>query len=728
MTRPPSSGAELAGVEASTGHATVPSPTTALDDVIARMDARLLELAGDADDRQRWHWMYGTFKKALRQGIVDGVFLDAAWAEDISCRMAELYFAADRAYEEDRPSCPEPWKYCFDRARSRRANVLQDMLLGMNAHINYDLPLATYAILVELGDVSRSSEATATSRELRLAFDATLRRRYFDFLQINNVAWQTMPELQDGMGAEFSRSLRLANRASFHHSRVVVEKLICDHRDRAWAHTLLIAMAGDDEELTSLLSFLSDFAMDAATLVDRLTLNPIGVLRAFRVRRKRVAAVAGRRPQVRLLVDHLKQPLTAKVARRALVEHGRSIHPLLEEVLAEEETPPALRDAILSVMAESPSPAVAATVARHWSAAAPGDGGAAIGLLAAMRLARVSVDLPRARLLEALEIEAQQARWLRECARGLGEGGSDVLLRDALDARLETAIRAMLEIVTIMHPGPAFSAPEAVVTEGDRPNPDRLVELARTSLPTDLAGSIVPALEASAVPPVPARSIVERLGELARTPDPWLQACALHGIVEQRLVELAPAVESLASSDSDLVRQTALSARCALHDPVPEHGRSPMLSIIEKVLYLKNVGLFQQIPSENLAEVARVAEERRFGPGDELIHEGAAGDELYVIVEGAVDVVAGRDRRLAHLGKNSVIGEMAILSDEPTSATCVAATSGRALRIRRPDFLRVLLEHPDVAIALIDVLTVRLRDTSAQVPSSFGAIEPGLGA
>lgn len=142
-----------------------------------------------------------------------------------------------------------------------------------------------------------------------------------------------------------------------------------------------------------------------------------------------------------------------------------------------------------------------------------------------------------------------------------------------------------------------------------------------------------------------------------------------------------------------------------------------MLSIIEKVLYLKNVELFQTIPAEDLAEVARVAEELRFEPGEELIREGAPGDELYIIIEGSVDVVSAGGRRLARLEEKSVIGEMAILSDAPTSARCVAATKGRALRIRRPNFRRFLLDYPEIAIGLINILSVRLRETSAQVVS-----------
>lgn len=101
-----------------------------------------------------------------------------------------------------------------------------------------------------------------------------------------------------------------------------------------------------------------------------------------------------------------------------------------------------------------------------------------------------------------------------------------------------------------------------------------------------------------------------------------------------------------------------------------------MLSIIEKVLYLQNVELFRGIPTEDLAEIARVADDRSFGRGDVLIRDGEVGDELYLVVDGVVDIVGAGDRRLASLEPKSVIGEMAILSDAPTSARASRRQTG----------------------------------------------------
>ncbi len=140
-----------------------------------------------------------------------------------------------------------------------------------------------------------------------------------------------------------------------------------------------------------------------------------------------------------------------------------------------------------------------------------------------------------------------------------------------------------------------------------------------------------------------------------------------------------------------------------------------MLSTIEKVLYLKNCELFREIPSEDLAQIAGLARSYRFTREEKLIEEGQPGEALFVILNGEIDVVVGKDHHVARVGRHAVLGEMSLLSDMPCSATCKAAHSGRALRIGRADFLPFLLDYPEIAMALIRVLIERLRDANQRV-------------
>ena len=152
-----------------------------------------------------------------------------------------------------------------------------------------------------------------------------------------------------------------------------------------------------------------------------------------------------------------------------------------------------------------------------------------------------------------------------------------------------------------------------------------------------------------------------------------------------------------------------------------------MLATIEKVLHLKDVDLFIAIPTEDLAEIARVAREQRVRQGEQLITAGSPGEGLYVIVEGEVDVVGDDGRQLTRLHPGAVLGEMSLLLDAPCSATCVARTPGRVLRIGRADFQAFLVGYPEIALGLLRVLADRVRETNAKIggPVSNLVSQPG---
>lgn len=138
-----------------------------------------------------------------------------------------------------------------------------------------------------------------------------------------------------------------------------------------------------------------------------------------------------------------------------------------------------------------------------------------------------------------------------------------------------------------------------------------------------------------------------------------------------------------------------------------------MISTVEKVLFLKSIDLFSQIPGEDLARVAQIAEEIDFEPRDTVITEGEIGDSMYLIVDGRVEVFKGQ-RLVVELGERECVGEMAILDSEPRSATVKTQTAVRALKIEREDFYDLMNEKMEIAQGIIKVLTRRLRTTTAQ--------------
>lgn len=136
-----------------------------------------------------------------------------------------------------------------------------------------------------------------------------------------------------------------------------------------------------------------------------------------------------------------------------------------------------------------------------------------------------------------------------------------------------------------------------------------------------------------------------------------------------------------------------------------------MISTVEKVLFLKSIDLFSQIPGEDLARVAQIAEEVDFEPKETVLTEGELGDSMYLIVAGRVQVFKG-DKLIVELAERECVGEMAILDSEPRSATVKALTSVQALKIEREDFYDLINEKMEIAQGIIKVLTRRLRSTT----------------
>jgi CRP-like cAMP-binding protein len=98
--------------------------------------------------------------------------------------------------------------------------------------------------------------------------------------------------------------------------------------------------------------------------------------------------------------------------------------------------------------------------------------------------------------------------------------------------------------------------------------------------------------------------------------------------------------------------------------------------------------------------------------GQVLFREGEPGDALYVIAEGEVSVQAEGPPRveMARLGPSSFIGEVALMTDQPRSATVTALVDSELLRIDRHTLARVLGQHGDVLRAVLRFVRDRLVD------------------
>ncbi len=134
-----------------------------------------------------------------------------------------------------------------------------------------------------------------------------------------------------------------------------------------------------------------------------------------------------------------------------------------------------------------------------------------------------------------------------------------------------------------------------------------------------------------------------------------------------------------------------------------------MITTVEKVLFLKSVDLFSQIPGEDLAQIALITNEETRENGEEIVAEGEVGDALYIVLEGKVRVHR-KEKNIAELGQRECFGEMAILDASPRSASVTAVSDVSLLKISREDFQEIMTDKHAISQGIIKVLTRRLRN------------------
>ncbi|MEW6302852.1 MAG: ATP-binding protein [Verrucomicrobiota bacterium] len=123
---------------------------------------------------------------------------------------------------------------------------------------------------------------------------------------------------------------------------------------------------------------------------------------------------------------------------------------------------------------------------------------------------------------------------------------------------------------------------------------------------------------------------------------------------------------------------------------------------------------FSGLLAEELQSVAQTAEVRFYKAGDPVFKEGDPGDGLYVVLEGLVQVSAlvGQEQRkvLSRIGPGDFFGEMAVLDNEPRSATATAEKDTRAFFIQRQNLLSVLESSPQLSVSLVREFSLRMRE------------------
>ena len=137
--------------------------------------------------------------------------------------------------------------------------------------------------------------------------------------------------------------------------------------------------------------------------------------------------------------------------------------------------------------------------------------------------------------------------------------------------------------------------------------------------------------------------------------------------------------------------------------------------------FFRRFALFAELDDRELASIANVAKTRRYAKDDVIFHADESGDVFCLIKEGQVKVTMispeGKEIILSLLGPGEFFGEMALLDDEPRSATVVATEALELVTIWRSDFLQILGENFTIAKKVLAELSKRMRNASNRIES-----------
>lgn len=241
-----------------------------LDEMTARW--RRLHRAGD------WRAVFARTYLTTTQEILaatrrPGLFANPAWIVEIDCHFAHRYFDAfDRIERSD--ACPMPWRVAFEAAGAKRTFIVQDVLLGMNAHINYDLP--------------HSLDATIP-RDLP---PEALEPYRLDNAALNTVLAESVPVVQTALADHYDAVLHVLAAAMGRRDEAFATRLIEAWRARAWGTFLVLRTTDAAGEVHGL---IEQSAVDNAMLLLEVQRHFPGLYWPNRLFRQVVGGLARRR-------------------------------------------------------------------------------------------------------------------------------------------------------------------------------------------------------------------------------------------------------------------------------------------------------------------------------------------------------------------------------------------------------------------------------------------------
>jgi hypothetical protein len=221
-----------------------------IEDLIAHMESLLEQMEWNGDPKRYFLGTYLRTTRAVADELASGNFLDPAWVERWDVFFADLYLNALEAWNTNGTPAG-PWRVAF--AAGTDLPVLRHVLLGMNAHINYDLPLSLLGVI----------------DDAEFADPEVVAKRNRDHTHIDTV-------LLGRVGAE-DEAITAAHggKSTYERLKAPLERRATGHflreaRAKVWSNTRLMATARARGDATALERLRAELARLSAAKLDEL--------------------------------------------------------------------------------------------------------------------------------------------------------------------------------------------------------------------------------------------------------------------------------------------------------------------------------------------------------------------------------------------------------------------------------------------------------------------------
>ena len=224
------------------------------DRVIQQMQVLIQNWTDCNDSRRIFLSCYQLMTLNMLKAVERDEFFDSKWVNQLLNRFADYYFIALDQYETDPLAAPLVWQLAHNATRNSKAMAIQSLILGVNAHINYDLVLTLVDVLAP---------------EWRTLDVSQRKNRYNDHDRVNTIIASTIDAVQDDILEPAMPFMEFVDTVFGRLDEHLISRLIRNWRENVWNHATHILSLENNQRKLELIGLVEKDALKIGRMIYR---------------------------------------------------------------------------------------------------------------------------------------------------------------------------------------------------------------------------------------------------------------------------------------------------------------------------------------------------------------------------------------------------------------------------------------------------------------------------